>query len=330
MGTVVVTTSGQRGDKSISLSTWNLRQTRGMTKAHSNGITIEYEVHGEGEPLLLVMGLGGQLVSWPVGFVDGLVKRGFQVITFDNRDVGLSTKGMSAPMSTAKLLAGVLAPRLMRSEYVLSDMANDAVGLLDALGIASAHVMGISMGGMISQSIAIGHPSRVRSLTSIMSTTGNRRVGQPSIRLVWKMRKLIGGPQNTAIESGVELFRLVSGSSFDEAEARSLGAAALARDFDPDGTARQTAAIMASHDRTEALCNVRIPALVIHGLEDPLVKPSGGMATARAIPGARLLMFPDMGHNLPARRWPEILDAIEANTLRAIPSYSAPELTRVS
>ena len=275
-----------------------------------SGITIEYEVHGTGEPLLLVMGLGGQLVSWPDSVIDGLVDRGFQVIVFDNRDIGLSTKGTTPPPSLGQTLAALLSRRFAKSEYLLADMAADAVGLLDHLQLPSAHIVGISMGGMIAQTVAINHPSRVKSLTSIMSTTGSRRVGQPRTRDLGKLAKLTKGGADTAVERNIEVFRMISGSSFDESATRVLSERAYKRNYDPDGVARQTAAIAASPDRTPDLRRLRVPTLVVHGLEDTLVKPSGGFATTKAIPGTRMLVFPDMGHNLPVSRETETLDAV--------------------
>ncbi len=265
-----------------------------MTSAQVNGITIEFEVHGEGTPLLLVMGLGGQLVSWPPGFVDTLVARGFQVIVFDNRDSGLSTKGTMAPPPIWRQLAAILSRRFARSEYLLSDMADDAFGLLDHLGIRQAQVAGMSMGGMIVQSMAIARPERVLSLTSIMSTTGDRRVGRVAPALLRRLPKLIREDKSAFLDNQVELFRLISGPAYDEVEARAVLDLAMRRSYCPDGTVRQTLAIAASPDRTPALRRLDVPALVIHGLVDPLVRPSGGIATAEAIPGARLLMFPDM------------------------------------
>ena len=288
-----------------------------MAQASSNGITIEYEVFGSGEPLLLVMGLGGQLVSWPKGFIDELVAAGFQVVVFDNRDIGLTTKMTSPPPSVRELMVAMVRPKGLRTDYYISDMAKDAVGLLDALNIDTAHVVGVSMGGMIAQCIAIEHPSRIRSLTSIMSTTGNRRVGRASARVVASLPRLGKVTRENALDKSVEMFRLISGRTFREEETRELGRVALERNFDPNGQARQTAAIFASPDRTSALQAVQAPSLVIHGLEDTLVAPSGGIATVEAIPGARLLLFPDMGHNLPRGRWVEIIDAISNNAKRA-------------
>ena len=283
----------------------------------STGITLEYEVHGDGDPLLLVMGLGGQLVAWPATFVAGLVDRGFQVITFDNRDIGLSTKIDAAPPTKTQSAMFSISRRFAKSAYLLSDMAKDAVGLLDALNIERAHVVGMSMGGMIAQTMAIEHPSRVRSLTSIMSTTGNPRVGRPKTSVLLRAGKLTRGSKETFPERQAALFKLFSGSLYDELEIREVAKLSVERNFTPDGTARQMAAIMASPDRTPQLKKLNVPTLVVHGLEDGLVQPSGGYATTKAIPGARLLAFPDMGHNLPQARIPEILDEIKRNTLRS-------------
>jgi pimeloyl-ACP methyl ester carboxylesterase len=283
----------------------------------STGINLEYEIHGEGDPLLLVMGLGGQLVAWPSSFVAGLVDRGFKVITFDNRDIGLSTKVDAAPPTKFQSAMVSISRRFAKSAYLLSDMAKDAVGLLDALSIERAHVVGMSMGGMIAQTMAIEHPSRVRSLTSIMSTTGNPRVGRPRTSVLLRAAKLTGGSKETFADRQATLFKLFSGSLYDELEIREVAKLSLERDFTPDGTARQMAAIMASPDRTPQLKKLNVPTLVVHGLEDGLVQPSGGYATTKAIPGARLLAFPDMGHNLPQARIPEILDEIKRNTSRS-------------
>ena len=283
----------------------------------STGITLEYEVHGDGDPLLLVMGLGGQLVAWPATFIAGLVDRGFQVITFDNRDIGLSTKIDAAPPTKTQSAMFSISRRFAKSAYLLSDMAKDAVGLLDALNIERAHVVGMSMGGMIAQTMAIEHPSRVRSLTSIMSTTGNPRVGRPKTSVLLRAGKLTRGSKETFADRQASLFKLFSGSLYDELEIREVAKLSVERNFTPDGTARQMAAIMASPDRTSQLKKLNVSTLVVHGLEDGLVQPSGGYATTKAIPGARLLAFPDMGHNLPQARIPEILDEIKRNTLRA-------------
>jgi pimeloyl-ACP methyl ester carboxylesterase len=292
-----------------------------MTSVQANSITLEYDERGSGDPLLLVMGLGGQLVDWPDGLVDLLAER-FRVIRFDNRDAGLSTEFTSAPPTTGELAKAVLFRRPMRAEYQLADMAHDAIGLLDALGIDSAHVVGMSMGGMIAQTMAIEYPERVRSLTSIMSTTGNWRVGRPKLRIVLdSVRRPVPTPE-TAVDLGVEVFRPLCGPTFDEVEFRRLAERSVARSFRPAGSGRQTAAILASPDRTESLRRLRVPALVIHGLLDPLVRPSGGIATAQALPGARLVMFNDMGHDLPITRWNEIADEISAIADRALVPFA--------
>lgn len=285
-----------------------------MAAASVNGMTIEYEVHGDesAPPLLLVMGLGGQLVGWPLDFVERLAAAGpFRVIRFDNRDIGLSTKVAAKPPTTRQTLAALVARRWAKSAYKLSDMAKDAVGLLDHLGVERAHVVGVSMGGMISQTIAIEHPRRVASLTSIMSNTGDRKHGKIHRSLIRKAPRILSGRgKGDPIERGVDMFRLISGPGFDEAAVRAMTKEAVARSDDVDGTARQMMAIAASPDRTAGLGAVTAPTLVVHGLVDPLVKPDGGIATAQAVPGARLVMYPDMGHDLPRSRWDQIIGEI--------------------
>lgn len=288
-----------------------------MASVSVNGITIEYDVRGDGEPLLLVMGLGGQLTDWPDDFVDVLVEAGFKVIRLDNRDAGLSGGFEAPPPSLSQLVMATVARRPPPAEYLLADMADDAAGLLAALDVDSAHVVGASMGGMIAQSLAIGHPERVRTLTSIMSTTGDRRNGRPTPRVMATFARLRRPSRDGALERSVKIARLVSGPDFDEPAYRRLAEANIARSWRPEGTGRQTAAIMASPDRTKALGKVTAPTLVVHGLLDPLVQPSGGIATARAVPGSRLVMYPEMGHNLPRRRWPELVAALKRNAERA-------------
>ncbi len=288
-----------------------------MTAAHVNGIDIEYETLGEGPPLLLVMGLGAQLIVWPDEFVQRLADRGFRVIRYDNRDVGLSTKLPHDPPTVRQMVSGLLFRRLAKSPYLLADMADDAAALLEHLGIDRAHVVGASMGGMIAQTLAIEHSDRVASLTSIMSNTGDRRNGRISLALMRKLPKYLKPTSDDRIEDAIAGARLTSGPLFDETYERSVLERSIERDPDRAGAARQTAAITASPDRTAALHDVTAPTLVIHGLADPLVLPSGGVATAKAVPGSRLLMFPDMGHNLPRKYWDEVIDAIVANAARA-------------
>jgi pimeloyl-ACP methyl ester carboxylesterase len=288
-----------------------------MAAIQANGITIEYDTRGDGEPLLLVMGLGGQLIDWPDDFVDLLVAEGFRVIRFDNRDAGLSTEFDWIPPSRARSAAALLARRRPRAGYLMSDMAADAAGLLRGLDVGPAHVVGISMGGMIAQTMAIEQPDCVRSLTSIMSNTGNNRHGLPHRRVIIKLSRLAPPTIETAAESSLSVYRLVAGPAADDDLFRKQARASVERSFRPSGVLRQTAAIVASPDRTPGLQRVRVPSLVIHGLADPLVRPSGGIATARALPGSRLLMFPEMGHDMPRSRWPEMVAAIRQNASRA-------------
>jgi pimeloyl-ACP methyl ester carboxylesterase len=297
-----------------------------MASAQVNGITIEYDVHGDpdAEPLLLVMGLGGQLIAWPLDFVDALVARGFRVIRFDNRDIGLSTK-IDAPVPTRRqMILSVIAPRFAKSSYTLADMADDAAGLLEHLDTGRAHVVGASMGGMIAQSMAIRHPQRVASLTSIMSHTGDRRRGRVSPKLLRKLPRLLSRDPDDAVRNAVKVSRLIAGAHFDEALAREAATAAFERNYDPAGAARQTLAIAASPDRTADLGSVTAPTLVIHGLADPLVRPTGGIATAKAVPCSRLVMYPDMGHDLPRQRWIEIIDEIAGNAARGTAQAATP------
>jgi pimeloyl-ACP methyl ester carboxylesterase len=300
-----------------------------MRASLANGIEIEYDVHGDGEPLLLIMGLGGQLVAWPLEFVHRMVGFGFNVIRFDNRDIGLSTKIAAPVPNRRQLVAAVARRRWAHAPYLISDMADDTAGLLDHLGVASAHVVGVSMGGMIAQALTVGHPERVSSLTSIMSNTGDRTHGRVHPRLLSRLARLVSGPPDDAIANNVEILRLISGPHFDLGETRRLVEEEHGRNYDPDGGSRQTMAIIASPDRTWDLQRVAVPTLVIHGLLDRLVMPSGGVATAKAIPGSRLLMYPDMAHDLPRPRWDEIIEEIVTNTRRAETRGSATERAAV-
>lgn len=290
-----------------------------MPTVECNDVSLEFDVRGpqSGEPLLLVMGLGAQLTDWPDGFVDLLVDEGFRVIRFDNRDAGLSSGFDWEPTSIAKAAALTITRRKPKAGYLLDDMAADAVGLLDALDLPEVHVVGASMGGMIAQTLAIEHPGRVRSLTSVMSTTGDGKSGRPSPKLLAKAARLPKPTRENAVDRAVEMYRLVGGVDIDEVVFRKRAEANVARAFRPDGTGRQLTAIMASPDRTPGLASVTAPTLVLHGLADPLVRPSGGMATAAAIPDSRLVMYPEMGHDLPQRRWPEMVAAIRRNAERA-------------
>jgi pimeloyl-ACP methyl ester carboxylesterase len=284
-----------------------------MPRAEANGIEIEYESMGTGEPLLLVMGIGAQLVMWPDGFCRMLADRGFRVIRFDNRDVGLSSKlhDARAPALRTMLLRGIMGLRV-EAPYTLSDMADDTAGLLDALDIDRAHVVGVSLGGMIAQTMAIVHPTRLRTLVSIMSHTGSFWRAPASPRA---LRVLLSPPPRDAAEAGqryLEFLRATGSRGFpiDESAARARAARAFERCTYPRGFIRQLAALVATGDRTAALRFVRTPTLVVHGTDDALIPPSGGKATARAIPGARLRLIQGMGHDLPEGAWPVLADAI--------------------
>lgn len=288
-----------------------------MAFVDANGISICYEEGGNGEPLLLIMGLGGQLIDWSDGFVQTLIDRDFRVIRHDNRDAGLSTEFDWEPPSRAAVVASLLTRRQLDAQYTLAHMAADAIGLFDALDIDRAHVVGVSMGGMIAQTMAIQYPDRVASLTSIMSNTGDRRNGGIDRKVLAKVARPPRPSRDEAAQVSTEMYSLWAGPAWDRDEHLARARAGVARSWRPKGIERQTAAIAASPDRTRALGTVAAPTLVIHGIEDKLVLPSGGVATAEAVPDSRLLMFPDMGHDLPRTRWHEVADAITVNAGRA-------------
>lgn len=291
-----------------------------MPTAAANGIELTYETFGDpADPtVLLVMGLGAQMIAWDEGFCALLVARGFHVVRFDNRDIGRSTWIETPGLDVGSAVFAAIGGDVSGVPYLLSDMAADAIGLLDALEVEQAHVVGASMGGMIAQTMAIEHPNRVRSLTSIMSTTGEANVGQPS-------PEVLGGlltPQPTdpeaAIEHGVALTRLIAcAQHFDEAEARARVVAAAARGVNPEGVGRQLLAIVASGSRADGLASLDLPALVVHGREDQLVDFSGGARTAELIAGADFLAIDDMAHDLPRVHWARITDAIAEVASRA-------------
>ncbi|MEM9130919.1 MAG: alpha/beta hydrolase [Actinomycetota bacterium] len=289
----------------------------------SNGIELSYTIDGprDGEPLVMIMGLGGQLCDWPQGLVDRLAAAGFRVIRFDNRDAGLSTATDTPPPSMAASARVAVVRRGATASYTLADLAGDTVGLLDGLGVERAHIVGMSMGGMIAQEFTIRFPERVRSLTSIMSNTGDRRHGLPASRQLVRLLALLRTTPEAvdAPETLTAAAELVAGTDWDRAAAEQRLRRSVARSYRPDGTAHQAAAIAVSPDRTERLGAVAVPTLVVHGLDDTLVSPSGGVATARAVRGSRLLMFPGMGHDLPATRWDELTEAITTNAGRAEP-----------
>jgi len=294
-----------------------------MSSATANGIQIEYETFGDPSdpPLLLVIGLGGQLIWWDESLCQDLASRGHYVIRYDNRDTGLSTKfdqaGKPDVMGTfGKILSGDKSSVL----YTIEDMADDGVGLLDAIGIPSAHICGMSMGGMIAQTIALRHPSRVLSLTSIYSQTGNPELPQPKPEVLTALLTPIPTERAAYIEYMVGFHKMATGQGYpmdEECTSRNM-AASYDRCFYPHGIGRQVIAVMAQNNRKAALAAIKAPVLVIHGTDDPFVPVEGGKETAAAIPGARLILIEGMGHDLPhGGAWPQIVDAIAAHTRRA-------------
>ena len=284
----------------------------------ADGIEIAYETFGDraNPPVLLVMGLATQMLGWPDGFCEQLAGRGHYVVRFDNRDIGLSTHLHDAPKAD---IHAVAAGDTRTAAYRLADMARDAVGLLDVLGLDSVHLVGASMGGMIAQTIAIEYPERVLSLTSIMSTTGDRAVGAPSEAAVGVLLAPPARTREEAMEQAVAGARVVGSPGFDrdEDDIRERAGRSFDRAHDPAGVGRQFAAILASPDRTERLGEIRAPTVVIHGTGDALINVDGGQATAAAIPGAELVLVDGMGHDLPRGVWPRILDQISALVERA-------------
>jgi pimeloyl-ACP methyl ester carboxylesterase len=261
------------------------------------------------------MGLGTQMIHWDLELCERFAERGFHVIRFDNRDAGRSTY-IDAPVpNIRRAMAGLR----IDAPYLLDDMADDAFGLLDHLGIEASHVAGASMGGMIAQTMAIRRPERVLSLTSIMSTTGERRVGWPKLRVWGVLLRRAPRDKDAAVEYFVRVFRMIGSKGFpaDEDRIRALAAEAYDRGHSAAGTGRQLAAIMASGNRTDRLRGLRMPTLVFHGRDDPLVPFRAGRATADAIPGARLVAIPGMGHDLPREVWPQLVDAVAETAARA-------------
>jgi len=286
-----------------------------MPQVRANGIDIEYESFGaETDPaILLIMGLGGQLTLWPVAFCQGLAARGFRVIRYDNRDIGKSTHftGAGVP-DMAALMGAMISGQSVDTPYTLSDMAMDGVGLLDALGIDRAHIVGASMGGMIGQVLAAQHPARTKSLVSIMSSTGRRDLplGRPEA-----LAALAGPPPGDSredrIAASMKTWRVIGSPGFPATEAELRADAERDIDrvpYEPTGVARQMAAIVASPPRNDMLKTVRAPTLVIHGADDPLVPVEAGRDTAASVPGAELIIVPGMGHDVTVALTP-ILEA---------------------
>jgi len=292
--------------------------------ASVNGVELCYETFGDrsDQPLLLIMGLGTQMVAWHDDFCAQLADRGFFVIRFDNRDVGRSTRfddvRVPGPLE-------LVTRRPKQLGYTLADMADDAAGLIEELGFESAHVVGASMGGMIGQALAVNHPERVRSFVSIMSTTGSRFVGQPVAAVYPFFLKAMPTSKEEYLERAVALFRVIGSPAFprQDEEVRELASRSYERGLSPAGTMRQLAAIGASGNRAGDLRRIKAPTLVIHGTKDKMVRVSGGKATARAIPNARLELIEGMGHDLPRELWPRLIDGIEQTAARAAEPVAA-------
>jgi pimeloyl-ACP methyl ester carboxylesterase len=290
--------------------------------ARANGIELCYEIFGDAnaEPMLLIMGLGAQMIHWDDDFCRQLAARGFRVIRFDNRDIGKSSR-----LSGGKRLGPVELLKLrflkipVAAPYNLRDMAKDVTGLMDVLGIKSAHLVGASMGGMIAQEIAISFPARVRSLTSIMSTTGNPKDPPPTREAAAVLMAPPPATKEEYFARYAQTWKVLRAGSFPEDEARDRSRAELnfERGLNPAGVGRQLRAILASGSRKQRLASVKAPTLVIHGTVDPLVRPAAGVDTAASIPGAKLMMVEGMGHALPIRFWPQIIDAIDKHARAA-------------
>ena len=303
--------------------------------ARANGIELCYEIFGDpaAEPMILIMGLGGQMIIWDDDFCRQLAARGFRVIRFDNRDIGKSSRLSGGKRLTAMELLKLRFLKIpVQAPYKLRDMAEDTVGLMDALGIKSAHIVGVSMGGMIAQEIAISFPQRVRSLTSIMSTTGNPRLPQASREATAMLMAPPPATKEEFLDGFVRNWKVLRAGSFpqDEARDRALAERVFERGLNPAGVGRQLRAILASGSRKERLHAVTAPTLVIHGTVDPLVRPEGGRDTAASIPGAKLLMIPGMGHALPIPFWPQIIDAIDKHANETSSKATTQEKRRIS
>ncbi|MEO8922600.1 MAG: alpha/beta fold hydrolase [Caldimonas sp.] len=290
----------------------------------ANGIRLEVEDHGSpaAEPLLLIMGLGMQLTAWPEGFVASVVERGFRVIRFDNRDIGLSQSldAAGVPNLAFDSIRYAIGMKV-KSPYTLADMAADSVGVLDALGIARAHVCGASMGGMIAQRLAAAHPDRLKSLTLMMTSSGARRLPGPSLKV---RASLISKPKNpgelaSIVEHYVELYCLIGSPAYPtpKDELRERFTRSVKRSYRPAGTARQMVAIAADGDRSALLGCLRGPTHVIHGLADPLIPVPAGRDLAARLPGATLDLIEGMGHDLPQGLWPRFVSGIATAAARA-------------
>jgi len=296
-----------------------------VTVVRANAIDIEYEAIGprNGPPMVLIMGLGMQLTAWPDEFCHGLANRGFRVIRFDNRDTGLSTKMPAlGPLTATALLAGATLRLPVRPRYGLPDMARDAIGLMDALDIDRAHVVGASMGGMIAQIVAADYPERVKSLVSLMSTSGKATLPGPSPRVLKNLlRPRPRRDTERSMAQTIEFLRLIASPGYptSDAELRAKVERSLRRRHHPDGWTRHLIAVQAARSRVRALRRIRAPTLVLHGADDPLIRAAAGRDTAANIPGARLRIIPGWGHDLPTTLLPTLVREIADHCAAAAP-----------
>jgi pimeloyl-ACP methyl ester carboxylesterase len=286
-------------------------------RAQVGAIELAYETFGSpaDPPLVLVMGLATQMIAWPVPFCEALAADGRFVVRFDNRDCGLSAHLSHLP-APSPLLAGL---RLARAPYSIADMAYDTVGLLDALGLDVVDLVGVSMGGFIAQTVALEHPARLRTLTLMMTSTGSRWVGGPNLPALRRLsaaRQVARAGREGAQDAAVAIYRVIGGRGYpiDEPFIREIAGQSYDRGLDPYGDARQLAACFTQQNRSGTLRTLRVPTLVIHGLDDPLISSSGGYALARAIPRARLVSYQGLGHNLPPELWADLASLIGAHT----------------
>ena len=291
-----------------------------MAKAEANGIQIEYETFGDpsSSPLLLIIGFASQLIFWDEKLCEQLAQKGHYVIRFDNRDVGISSKIEEAGIpNVMKIFEAIMRGEPVTPPYTIEDMADDAIGLLDALGIEKAHICGMSMGGMIGQTIAINYPQRTLSLISIYSRMGDSEDPQPKPEAFEVLTTPPPETRDENIEHALKVFKVLAGPgfSFDEKWHRKIAAQAYDRAYYPQGAARQLAAVLTQKNRKPALSSISIPTLVVHGADDPLVQVECGRNTAATIPDAELLIIEGMGHDLPHDgAWPQIIDAIVDHT----------------
>jgi len=290
----------------------------------TNGISLEVEDHGsvQGEPLLLVMGLGMQLVAWHAEFVASLVAHGYRVIRFDNRDIGLSQRfdHLGLPNLTLDSLKYAVGLKVA-SPYTVADMADDAAGVLDALGIPAAHVCGASMGGMIAQQMAVRHAAKVKSLTLMMTSSGSRRLPGPSMKVRGALISRPADPKNiqSVVDHYVKLYRLIGSPAFPATEAylqERLGMS-VRRAYRPQGTARQMVAIAADGNRSKLLARIKVPTHVIHGSQDPLIPVAAGHDLMAKVKGATIDVIDGMGHDLPVPLWPRFVAGITSAAQRA-------------